>query len=471
MFDVQILPKFALSKYFGSISVWLIVAALFVGIGCSDAAGQEEATSEQTASVVEEQTQDTSSNAVNTELVDFKPAFEVGRVTYYQFEATVQVEQAIGEMVLAANTGTTLVMRVEVLSIDDAGNATVSLSYERVALTGENAFTGNFDCDTARAPQLNDNRQVAYLLERLKRAEITAIVTPGGDVTEATGTESVVAAMKRNDQLMGRSNEFSPEGISRVLRGFWLLGEEPRTNKQGDHWIEKQDTPLAGVGIMTFSSNFAIESVEKDTVNATLLLDVALELDPAIKKAMAAKEAANAEETTEPDHPTGDDHSTTTNTDHPSSGDDVVDEADAGEGESKESLIAEDPAKPEEAFTPSAPERVELNSDPKPGYMIWDRHRNELIERISTLNFTMETEQLEIFSQEMQISRSKYNIISTLRRIGTETNIPDTSQWAPEVNPAVNPDIDPVLDTGIQDKTGDAVDEKTKEVVEEDTKP
>ncbi len=342
------------------------------------------------------QPNDTATSADENAIL-FRPAFEVGRVTVYEFTASVISQQAIEDLKMSNKTETHLVMRLEVKSIDEkAQTATIAVSYDRLALTGDNSFAGiSYDYDSERDPKENKDFQVAALLNRLKTSQLTATVGLDGKVKSITGNEGALAAIMRNKSLQGRAGEFNQDGLKQVLEGFWRVGEDDTPRHIGDSWTESQDMPMPSVGTLTFSTKFDLENANEKNAQLGVILDVTLQLE---------KDQPKPEENDADDN----------KTDKTIKGEDDPD-----------NLVLNPDAKrkaEEKAFQESLPdaEKATLDVVKQPGSLTWDRKRHELIQRDTFLNFTLEIQQFEIFSQKMQTSNSLYDVVSTWKRIATE---------------------------------------------------
>ena len=325
----------------------------------------------------------------------FRPNFKVGQVSVYEFTATVSSEQAIEDLKMSNKTTTHLIMRLGVLSVDEqTGAAQIAITYDQLALSGDNKFAGiSYDYDSERNPKENKDYQVAALLNRLKNSKLTATVNSDGTVTSITGNEGALASMMRNKSLQGRAGEFNENGLKQVLEGFWRIGEDGSPRHIGDSWTESQDMPMASVGTLTFSTKFDVKSADEHTAQLGVLLDVTLQLE---------------KDQPEPDPKQNE------NPDDAINGKDDPD-----------NLVLNPDAKQkaeEKAFQESLPdaESATLDVDNRPGSLVWDRDRRELIERETFLNFTLAIEQFEIFSQKMQTSNSLYDVVSKWKRISTE---------------------------------------------------
>jgi len=332
----------------------------------------------------------------------FRPSFEVGRVSVYQFDAETTAEQAVEDLKITNKNVSHLVMRLEVTGIDQStGNATVKITYDRLALAGENEFSGiNYDFDSERDPSENTDNQVATLLNRLKDTPQTAIVAPDGKVQSVTGAEAVLTAMQRNKALQGRIGEFNPDGIKQILEGFWRVGDDDSQHAVGEQWTESQDMPMPSVGTLTFITDFEVKKADPRQAEVAIVLDVKMALEKDQKKGEADEDAAAHE------------------------GDEREEQAIKGEDD-PENLVLGPEAKQkaeEKAFQDSLPlaDRADLEVDKTPGTLIWDRTRHEMIKRETFLNFSLEIEQFEIFSQKMQTSYSSYDVQSKWKRIDTQ---------------------------------------------------
>jgi len=325
----------------------------------------------------------------------FRPNFKVGQVSVYEFTATVNSEQAIEDLKMSNKTTTHLIMRLGVLSVDEqTGTAQIAITYDHLALSGDNKFAGiSYDYDSERNPKENKDYQVAALLNRLKNSKLTATVNSDGTVTSITGNEGALASMMRNKSLQGRAGEFNENGLKQVLEGFWRIGEDGSPRHIGDSWTESQDMPMASVGTLTFSTKFDVKSADEHTAQLGVLLDVTLQLE----KDQPEPEPKENEKT-----------------------DDAINGKD-----DPDNLVLNPDAKQkaeEKAFQESLPdaESATLDVDNRPGSLVWDRDRRELIERETFLNFTLAIEQFEIFSQKMQTSNSLYDVVSKWKRISIE---------------------------------------------------
>lgn len=328
------------------------------------------------------------------EAILFRPNFTVGNVTAYEFTASVKAEQAIDELKMSSQTGTHLIIRLEVLEVNPQdGTATIKMTYDRVALNGANSMSNaSYTFDSAADPQTNRDFQVAAVLSRLKDAELQATVSKNGLVLAVTGHESVLAAMARNENLKGRIGEFNQEGLKQVLEGFWRVGETEIPRAVPTSWTESQTMQMPSVGTLTFATVFNLLDADADEARFNVILDVTLEL-----------QKDQETDTTDEKEETG---------------------TIQGENDPDNSVLSpEAKARAEErAFQESLPaaERAELTTEKRPGILIWDRQRHELLERETFLNFTLEIEQFEIFSQTMQTSFSLYDVTSKWHRIATE---------------------------------------------------
>jgi len=331
--------------------------------------------------------------ASQEETIRFRPDFEEGRVSVYEFEANVISETAIEDLKFGGTSATHLIARIEVVEVaPEEDRVEVKLTYDRLAMKGTDAMSGNeYDYDSERDPAENSDRRAALILNRLKESEIIAVASLDGEVREVTGQEGAVRAMERHDLLRSRVGEFSEEGLKQVLEGFWRVGEDDASRSVGESWSEREEMVMSTVGTLIFTTKFSVREASEATAELDLLLEVDIELE----KDKVDSEAEEAE----PDVAVGEDD--------------------------PESLVLNPEARQraqEKAFEESLPkaERADLTSDTRPGRLRWDRERGELIERETYLDFTVEVEQFEIFSQQMQTSVSMHNVESRWRRIGTE---------------------------------------------------
>ncbi len=358
-----------------------------VTFGSAGGCSQPDSDSPTAASVINE--------AAKT--LDFRPHFEAGRVSVYQFNATVNIEQAIEDLKILAKNNSDLRMRLEIQAVDaETGVATIKLTYDKIGLSGSNSLSGEtYDFDSERDPSMNIDNRVALLLNRLLKTEMIATVAADGRVQSITGNEAVVAAMETNSMLAGRIGEFNEQGLTQVLEGFWRVGEDDVTRAEGKSWVESQDTPMTGVGTLTFSTTFDFKGSTDKQASVEVLVDVTLTRDEPEDEEGGALE-----------------------------GDDEASQSIEGEDD-PENLVLNSEAKQkaeEKAFEESLPaaERAELTSDTQSGVLLWDIERGELISRDTFLNFVLEIEQFEIFSQQMQLSVSGYDVESTWKRVSIE---------------------------------------------------
>lgn len=345
------------------------------------------------------QPNDTATSA-NENAILFRPAFKVGQVTVYEFTASVISQQAIEDLKMSNKTGTHLIMRIKVEAVDEKSQtATIAVSYDRLALSGDNSFAGiSYDYDSERDPKENKDFQVAALLNRLKTSQLTATVGLDGKVKSITGNEGALAAIMRNKSLQARAGEFNQEGLKQVLEGFWRVGEDDTPRNIGGTWTESQDMPMPSVGTLTFLTKFDLQNADEKKAQLGVILDVTLQLE---------KDQPKPEENDADDNKT-----------------DKTDKTIKGEDD-PDNLVLNPDAKrkaEEKAFQESLPDadKATLDVTKHPGSLVWDRKRHELIQRDTFLNFTLEIQQFEIFSQKMQTSNSLYDVVSTWKRIATE---------------------------------------------------
>lgn len=363
------------------------------------------------------------------ETISFRPQFVPGRTSVYEFHANVEIEQAVGELQIVASSESHLVLRVVVDSVNEEnGSATIIASYDRVAMKGENSFSGSpYDFDSEREPNENVDLRAAAILRRLLDTNITVEVAADGKVQSISGTEGVVQAMARHDALSGRAGEFNQDGLTQVFEGLWIIGEENRARVIGESWTESQDTEISKVGTLTFSTDFSVDQVDEKQATVGVLLDVTLKLAKEIaeSEAESVEEAAADQAGAEPTEDKADAVE--------QDADETTDDAQASDEEAEpydptkdpDNLVLSPEAQQEaeqQALENAMPfaEHAELNVEPMPGRIIWDRERREMIERETYLDFTLIIEQLEIFSQEMQTSISRYDVESKWKRIAIE---------------------------------------------------
>ncbi len=365
------------------ISTLAVISSLSLAIGCVTAAPQDGATQAAPAA----------------ETISLRPKFVVGQVTVYEFTASVKANQAIDELEISNKTASHLIMRLEVAAVDEeTGQATINITYDRIALSGENSMSGtSYAFDSGGPPMENKDFKVAAVLNRLKGSTLNATVNKLGQVLSVTGHEAALAAMQRNEILAGRIGEFNQAGLKQVLEGFWRVGEDEIPRLVGKDWTEAQDMEMASVGTLTFATIFDLKEADQDTAHLEITLDVTLEL---LKDIEAANEVAGAE-------------------------DEQADDGTIEGAEDPDNLVLNHEAKDnaeQQAFQESLPaaESAELSAEKRPGKLLWDRQRNELIERETYLYFSLEIEQFEIFSQAMQTSFSLYDVTSKWKRIATE---------------------------------------------------
>lgn len=343
--------------------------------------------------------QDSAAQVASQSAVLFRPAFEVGRVSVYQFDAETISEQAVEDLKITNKNTSNLVVRLEVTAIDqNTRNATVKITYDQLVLTGENQFSGiNYDFDSDRDPSENTDNKVAAILTRLKNTPQIAIVAPDGKVQSVTGLEAVLTAIERNKALQGRLGEFNPDGIIQILEGFWRVGDDDSPRAVGDKWTESQDMPMPSVGTLTFTTDFEVKKADPEQAEVAITLNVKMTLEKDQKK----------DDADEGDNAKKDDEGAIKGEDDP------------------ENLVLTPEARQkaeEKAFQDSLPlaDRADLEVDKTPGTLIWDLARNEMIERETFLSFSLEIEQFEIFSQKMQTSYSSYDVHSNWKRIATQ---------------------------------------------------
>lgn len=306
--------------------------------------------------------------------VSFLPKFEAGRVTIFEQIAIVDGSQIFDGEPLPASNSSHLVMRVETLSVAPDGSAVISMTYDRISLTGDSIFGGKWAWDSDIEGPQGLQANFLPILQRLKAVQIIAIVNPDGKVESVKGTEEVVEMMQKQAQIAPRAGEFGPIGLSQMLESFWRLGIENDSRTLDEEWTEEIDTPAPGLGTLTVSSIYHVARVDASRATVDIYLDMTLAL-----------------------------------------------EVEGGDGDDDD-----DESEEEAEWTPPPPDSAELVTEEAGGLLVWDRERHELVERATRLSFTLEVTQPTIFGDQGTTTVvTKQAVDSVLRRISTDGEVYD----------------------------------------------
>ena len=216
------------------------------------------------------------------ESIYFGPRFDPGKVSVYEFKAINNSSQRQGDMDMNNDTYTELVMRVAVNEVDAEGSASLSMTYDRVYMTGDSMLGGSFVYDSNNPGAPETDRSVANALNKLKNSVFTFKVDKAGEVLvdTLTGFEEAEAAIKNVDTLRGRENEFNRTGLPDVFESMWRVGNTSTDRSVGEQWQEVQSTPVEGIGTWTFTSDFNVQSADSQKAVIGMAMTIDLEFKP-----------------------------------------------------------------------------------------------------------------------------------------------------------------------------------------------
>jgi len=364
---------------------------------------------------------------------DFTPNFEVGQVAVYWHQAEIISSQEQldskkeSQGVFESKNRTTLIMRVEVMSIDENGVATIQMTYDRIAISGESMFSGAYSFDSLNQPHEDASPSVGRAMRTLLDSTVTATVDPQGKVLSISGTEEAVELMQKAKKLAGsRSNEFQPAALTQMIQSFWTIGETPVMRSEGDHWEETQGMEVGGLGTLNFISSYDLIHVGQNIANIEYKMDMSLDLI----------EQETEEEPTEavsgtPNDLMGPSEETDDQADHPKSGPWAGDQMDQNQSDTPPATDqnTQDAEQTDEPKNDGTPDEFQSQYIPiqesgltvgdNPGYFIWDMQRGQLIERSTELSFELRYTQAGLFDIEIT-SITKNDVITTMRRIAVE---------------------------------------------------
>ncbi|MFG0329718.1 MAG: DUF6263 family protein [Phycisphaerales bacterium] len=210
--------------------------------------------------------------------VVFAPTFRVGREVVWEQTADSKGSQSFGDQEFPNDAYSALTMRVRTESVDENGVATITMTYDRVAMRGNAFFGGEYSYDSAM-PMAVASPGVGPALTKLLDATITAKVAPDGKVSEVTGNEEAFEAMQAVAQLSGKAGEFSAQGLSQMIESFWLVGSPGQSFEEGDTWEESSDSDWQGMGTLTIATDYKMSEVTDEQARVDFQILISLDVE------------------------------------------------------------------------------------------------------------------------------------------------------------------------------------------------
>lgn len=294
---------------------------------------------------------------VSASAIPLSPQFAEGQIMVFEHQATINGSQAFNEDAFPNTAKTHMVMRIHIEEVREDGSASGTLTYDRVAMSGNAFFGGEFRYDSAEGPLTASAADVASALQAIKDATIRVEIGADGKVASLDGNMPLAEGLMQVPQLSGRSGELADEGLSQMLESFWLVGSEPQEREMEEAWEEVHETVAPGLGPLTVTTAYKMSEREADNITIDLELSMDLEIAP-------------------PD--------------------------------------PEDP-------TQTPIEEADLVLDKKSGKITWDASRRQLLKRVSNLSFILTVKQKPLFGEEeWMFVTTTQDVSTTLTRIATE---------------------------------------------------
>ncbi len=282
------------------------------------------------------------------------PKFTPGNMSIFEQVSIAKGTQSFDDQTFPNDTTTILVMRVECQSVDENGVATVSMKYDRISLSGDSMFLGQYSFDSDDPNIKTNSPEVAAILETVLQMKVTATVGTDGKIQTLTGGEEIFNEMSQHEHLKALVGPFGSDATKQTMESFWLIGDPAPARPVGSTWREVKVTPT-WFGNLVVESDFTVSSA--DAEKAVVDLAVNLKAERIVKE-------------TDPDQDM--------------------------------SEILE--------FNWDSPVNM--------GQINWDRARGELVDRTSNVSFKMTVRQQPLFEGSQQTVITQQDVVTTFKRIG-----------------------------------------------------